>query len=453
MNISKENIDALNAVIKLTVNKEDYEQRVSDILKDYRKKVNMPGFRPGKVPAGLVKKMYGKGVLVEEVNKLISENISKFITDNELDLLGEPMPSENQEVIDFDTQDSFEFSFDVAVAPEVEIKLTKREKIPFYNIEITDEMMDQQTKSITSRFGKSETVDAVTETSLVKGDFVQLDEAGSVLEEGIAAEDAVLSMTVVKTEDDRKKLLDAKNGDVIVFDPKVAFPSETEVSYLLKITKEQAAELCGNFQFTIKEIIEFNHPELNQELFDQAFGEGVVSSEEEFKNKVRENIQDTLNQESEYRFNLDARAKLMKKVDVEFPEAFLKRWLLATNKDNEKMTAEQLEKDMPHFLEDLKWQLIKNNLIKAHDLKIEDNDMLEYAKKSARLQFMQYGLSNVPDEHVNNYAVEMLKNEEQRRNFAEGAINEKVMAFIKEAVKLDEKEVSREEFNKLFEKK
>lgn len=451
MNISQENIDALNAVITLTVNKEDYATRVEDVLKDYRKRVNMPGFRPGKVPAGVVKKMYGKAVLAEEVNKLVSEKLHAHITDNNLDLLGEPLPSEKQQMIDFDTTENFEFVFDVALAPEVDVKLSKRDKLPMYTIAITDEMVKQQADSITGRFGTTEKVDVVGAESMVKGDFVQVDKDGAVVEGGIFAEDTVLSVRIMKDKKEQAKLLNAKAGDVVVLDPKKAFPNDSELSYLLKITKEEVADVKGNFQLTIKEVTEFKMPELNQELFDKAFGPGVVASEEEFNAKVKADLADALSMESDYRFTVDAKDKLMSKVSVDFPEAFLKRWVMATNRENEKLDEATLEAEMPKMLEDLKWQLIKNNIIKSNELKVEDADVLNYAKQSARMQFMQYGLNNVPDEHLANYAQEMLKQEQQRRQIVEGAISEKVMSFVKEAVKLEDKELSRDEFNKLFE--
>ncbi len=452
MNISKENIEGLNSVIKVTVGKDDYESKVSDVLKDYRKKANMPGFRPGKVPMGLVKKMYGKAVLVDEVNKLVSESISKFIADEKLELLGEPLPSDDQEVIDFDNQDEFVFSFDIAEAPEFKVNLSKKDKIVYNKIAVTDEILEQQVKSITSRFGKQENVEQPTENSLVKGDFVQLDQDGNELEDGIKAEDSVLSMSVVKDEDIKKTLLEAKVGDTVVFNPRKAFPDDTELSYLLKIEKEDASNVDGDFKFTIKEATEFVDPELTQEVFDQIYGKDVVKSEEEFKAKVKEELENQLAMDSDYLFFLDAKKKLVKKFKEELPEEFLKRWILATNRDNDKLTPEQIEKEMPLFIEDLKWQLIKNKLIKDHEIKLEDNDVLEYAKKSARMQFAQYGLNNVPDEHIENYAHDMLKNEEQQRQIIDGAMHDKLIEFIKGAVNLEDKEVTRDEFNKLIEK-
>ena len=452
MNIEKEQIDDLNAVVHVTIDKEDYEPRVEKVLNDYRKKVNMPGFRPGKVPASLVKKMYGKAILVDEINKLVSENLSKYISENELNILGEPLPSEKQSTIDFDNDEQFTFSFDIALAPEIDVKLTKREKLPYYQIQITDDMLEGQKKTLTSRFGKTEQREEAGENSLLKGDFVQLDQDGNVMEDGIYAEDAVMSTAIIKDEEEKKKIIGAKVGDELDFDPKKAFPNETEISHLLKITKEQAEEIDGTFRFKVKEITEYVDPELNQELFDQIFGQGVVTNEEEFNEKVKEDLQKTLDMESEYRFSVDAKEKLMKKVDMELPEEFLKRWVKSNNQNKEEnqLTDEQIETEMPRFLEDLKWQLIRNQLAKDNEIKVEQQDLVEFAKKSARIQFMQYGLNNVPEEHLEQYAMEMLKNEDQQRNMSEGAMNDKIMELIKESVKVETKEVSRDEFNKLF---
>ncbi len=451
MNIAKEQLDDLNAVIRLSIQNDDYESRVNTVLKDYRKKVNMPGFRPGKVPAGLVKQMYGKAVLVDEINKLVSENLSKFITENELNILGEPLPSESQKTIDFDKSNDFEFAFDVALAPELEVKLTKREKITYYQIDITDDMMDGYKKNLTSRFGKTEPREEAGENSILKGEFTQLDKDGKALDGGITAKDSMLSLAVLKDEKVKALFIGAKVGDVVTVDPKTAFPNETELSYLLKITKEQAEEVTGNFSFSIQEITEYIDPELNQELFDQLFGPGVVNNEEEFNNKVKEDLERTHQMESDYKFSIDAKKKLMEKLEVALPEEFLKRWLKATNQNEEQVTDEQIEKEMPRFLDDLKWQLIRNEIVKSNDLKIENEEVVNFAKKSARMQFMQYGLNSIPDDYLDNYVADMLQKEDQQRTYAEGAINDKVMAFIKEAIKLETQEVSREEFNTLFE--
>ncbi|PZX19264.1 trigger factor [Breznakibacter xylanolyticus] len=451
MNISKQTIDDLNAVLTLTVEKADYETRVNDALNNYRKKVQMPGFRPGKVPAGMVKKMYGKSILADEINKLVSENLSNYITDNKLNLLGEPLPSEKQQLVDFDANESFEFIFDIATAPEFEADLSKKDKLPYYTIAITDEMIDQQIKSVTGRFGKNEVVDVISDQSMIKASLVELDANGNAKQDGIQVDETVISMMVAKDDAERNKLVGSKVGDAVVMNLAKAYPNANELSYMLKISKEQAEGLTSDFKVTVNEITEFKYAELNQDLFTQLYGEGVVNNEEEFKNKVKEELANNLAFESDYRFQLDAREKLVAKFDIKLPEAFLIRWIKATNHGNDKLTDEQINAEMPKFIEDLKWQLIKNKVIEANKLEIDHQDVLAAAKQAARIQFMQYGLSNIPEDYLENYAMDMLNKEEQRRQFAQGAINTKVLNFIKEAVKLDEKELSRDEFNKLFE--
>lgn len=452
MNISKENIDDLNAVIKLTVEKQDYESRVDEVLKDYRKKANMPGFRPGKVPFGMIKKMYGNQVLADQVNKIVSEEVSKYLHESKLDVLGDPLPSETQEPIDFDTQEDFQFNFDIAIAPEFELILSKKDKLPYYKIEVTDEMLDQQIKQATSRFATSEKAEEATEESLIKGDFVQLDQDGNTLEDGINAASVVLSAVSIKNEDAKAKLIGTKVGQEIILNPKTSFNDASQIAYMLKLSNEEAAQIDGDFKFTVKEITNYVPAEMNQDLFNQVLGADKATSEEEFVAKIKEDLEKTLAFESEYKFSMDAREKLMGKIAIALPEAFLKRWILTVNHDNEQINAETIEADMPKYMEDLKWQLIKNNIVKNNDIKIEEADVLEVAKKSAKMQFMQYGLSNIPDEHLESYAKDMMNKEDQRRNMAETAVQEKVMAFIKEAVKLDDKTVNREEFNNLFEK-
>ncbi len=451
MNISKENIDDLNAVIKLTVEKDDYETRVDTVLKDYRKKANMPGFRPGKVPFGMIKKMYGKHVLADEVNKIVSEEISKYLAESKLNILGEPLPSEDQETIDFDTMESFSFNFDVAIAPEFEVKLSKREKLPYYKIEVSEEMLEQQLKQATGRFGTTQVAEEASEESMIKGDFAQLDQDGNALEDGIKVESVVISPRNLK-EEAKATLVGIKADAVITLNPKTTFTDATQTSYMLKVTAEEAEQLDSNFQFTVKEITDYVPAELNQELFDQVLGEGKATNEEEFKAKIKEDLEQTLAFESEYKFSIDAKEKLMSKIDISLPEAFLKRWILTINHDNDKITPEALEEEMPKYIEDLKWQLIKNEILKVNEIKVEEADVLAVAKKSAKMQFMQYGLTNIPEEHLENYAKDMMGQAEQRRNMAETAAQEKALAFIKEAVKVEDKEISREEFNKLFEK-
>jgi trigger factor len=451
MNIVRKDLDSTNATITLSIAKADYAEKVDKKLRDYRKKANIPGFRPGNVPLGLVQKMYGKAILAEEINTLVSDGLYDYIKDNNIDTLGDPLPNETeQKEIDFNTQEDFEFVFDVAIAPEFEVSLTKKDKVKYYNIEISDEMIDNQVKSYTGRYGKYQQEEVAEPKDMLKGKLLELKD-GKVNEEGVKAEDAVLTYAYMKDDAQKALFENAKKGDIIVFNPKIAFENETEISSLLKISKDEAKNIEADFQYTIQSITRYTESEINQELFDKVYGEGVVTSEEAFRAKIKENIQENLISDSDYKFGIDARDVLVEKyADLQFPDAFLKRWLMMKN---ENLTGEQLEKDYPLMIADLKWQLIRGKIGKANDVKIENSDVEEQAKKIAKAQFAQYGMVGLDDSIIENYTKDMIKNEETVRNIINKVIEDKTFTIIKDAVKLDEKKISIEDFNKMFETK
>jgi trigger factor len=449
MNIVRKDIDSSNATITISIEKADYSEKVEKTLRDYRKKANIPGFRPGMVPLGLLKKMYGKSILAEEINKILSDELYKYIQDNKINMLGEPLPNEtDQKDIDFSTQEDFEFVFDLGLAPEFEVELNKKDKVKYYQITPSEEMIDNQIKSYTGRYGKYVQEESVEEKDMVKGVLTELAE-GKEKEGGIQVQDAVLTPAYMKDEASKALFAGAKVGDVITFNPKTAFENEAEISSLLKISKEEVAEVTADFQLTIEGITRYHEAEIDQELFDKVYGEGVVKSAEEFTEKIKANIQETLAQDSEYKFGIDAREVLVKKYDsLAFPDAFLKRWLLATNKN---LTEETLETDYPKMIADLKWQLIKDKLAKSNDIKVEKDDVEDFGRKIARSQFAQYGMIGMDDAILDNYVKDMLKKEETLKNIIDKVAENKVLDIIKNAVKVDTKEVSIEEFNKMFE--
>ena len=451
MNIVRKDLDQNNAIVTVRIEKTDYAEKVDKTLRDYRKKANIPGFRPGMVPAGLVKKMYGKAVLAEEINKLVSDNLYNYIRENNVNILGEPMPNETeQQSIDFDSQEDFEFIFDLGIAPELEVELTKKDKVKYYNITVSEEMIENQVKSYTGRYGKYIQEEVVEEKDMLKGELLEMAN-GKVNEDGIKVKDATLTPAYMKDADQKALFVGAKKGGVITFNPAKAFENETEISSMLKISKDAAKTIVADFQLKIESITRYHESEIDQELFDKVYGEGTVTSIEEFKAKIKENIQETLVADSEYKFGMDAKDMLVEKYnDVTFPEAFLKRWVLSSN---ENLTAETLEEDYPKMIADLKWHLIKDKLTKASDIKVEPADVEEYAKKIAKAQFAQYGMIGVEDEMLANYAKDMMKKEETLKSMIDKVAEEKVIAVVKEAVKLENKEVSIEEFNKMFEAK
>jgi len=450
MNIVRKDLDQNNATLTLSIEKVDYAEKVEKTLRDYRKKANIPGFRPGMVPVGLVKKMYGKAVTAEEINKLVSDSLYNYIRDNNVNILGEPLPAEDHPTIDFDNQENFEFVFDLGIAPEFEMELTKKDKIKFYTITVSDEMIENQVKSYTGRYGKYVQEEVVEEKDMIKGELLEMTN-GKVNESGLKVNDATLTASYMKDDVQKDLFVGAKKGDVITFNPAKAFENEAEISSLLKISKDEAKNISSDFQLKIESITRYYESEINQELFDKVYGEGVVSTEEEFRTKIKENIQESLISDSEYKFGVDAQEMLVAKFDnLTFPDIFLKRWVLSSN---ENLTAETLEEDYSKMIADLKWHLIKDKLAKANDIKVEATDVEEYAKKVAKAQFAQYGMIGMDDEIIANYAKDMMKKEDTLKNMIDKVAEEKVFANVKESVKLDNKEVSIEEFNKMFEAK
>jgi len=451
MDIVRKDLDQNNAVITLRIEKADYTENVDKKLRETRKKANIPGFRPGMVPVGLIKKMYGKAMVAEEINKLVSDSLYNYIRENNVNLLGEPLPSETEQpVIDFDTQEDFVFVFDLGIAPEFDVELTKKDKVAHYTIAVSDEMIDNQVKSYTGRYGKYIQEDVVEEKDMLKGELLEMAD-GKVNESGIKVQDATLTAAYMKDDAQKALFVGAKKGDIVTFNPTKAFENETEISSMLKISKDAAKTIESDFQLKIESITRYHESEINLELFDKVYGEGTIKSEEEFRAKIKENVQENLKADTDYKFGLDAKAMLVKKYnDLAFPDAFLKRWVLSSN---ENITAETLEEDFPKMIENLKWQLIKNKLERTNDLKVESADVDGYARKMAKAQFAQYGMIGMDDEIVANYARDMIKKEETLRNIMDSVMEEKVLAIVKDAVKLEDKEITSEDFNKMFEEK
>ncbi len=451
MNVSQENTSKVSALIKIDIVKADYEEKVEKALRTYRQKANIPGFRKGMAPMGMIKKMVGKSILLEEINKLVSESLYNYIKDNKMNILGEPLPSESQAEIDFDKQEDFSFLFDVALAPEIDITLTDKDKIDYYHIDIDDDMVAKQKEALCSRFGVQQPVEEASEKDIVKGQFVELDENNAPKEGGISVE-SLLTPAYLKDEAEKNKFVGKKVGDKVVFNPSVACGgNDTEIAAMLHIGKDKSADVKSNFEVEITSILGFKPAEVGQELYDNAFGKDTVKSEEEFTAKIREMLASQLQPESDYKFALDARTALEAKVgEVELPDNLLKRWLVVTG---ENRTAESVEEEYPKMVPDLKWQLIKEEIVKKYEIKVDDADMLEMAKKATRAQFAQYGMANVPDDLLEKYASDMLKDKKIVSNIAERATEEKIIETIKSHVSLNEKNVSVEDFYKMFENK
>lgn len=450
MNVIHENTDALNAVLKVSVEQADYETSVDQKLKDYRKKAVIKGFRPGKAPSTLINKLYRVPIMVEEVNKLVSESISNYISESKINILGEPLPSETQEKIDWDNDRNFELTFDMGLAPEFEVKLTKRDKVPFYTIKVDDKMREGYIENILNRYGTYVDAETANEKGLLKVTLTELAENEDPKEGGITVENASVAVTLVADQDEQKKLIGSKVGDILTIDVNKSFPNETDRASLLNIKKEELATINPVFQATVTEVKDYVKAELNQELFDKIYGEGTVKTNEEFNAKLDEDIKANLLGESEQKFYVDMREKLIEKFSIELPKEFLIRWFVAVN--DGKYTREQIETDYPSFENDLKWQLIRDKIAQEQEFKVEEEEIQNVAKSQVYSMMMQYGMSQLPEDFIDNYAKDLVKKPEERRKFAERIIENKVVGWVKEALKLDEKEVSTDEFNKLIKK-
>ena len=449
MNISFEAPDKINGLMTITLETADYQPEVDKTLKDYRKRANIPGFRPGQAPMGMIKRQFGPSVKVDAVNKLLGEKLYEYVRENKIQMLGEPLPSEQQEQLDFESDKPLTFKFDIAVAPEFEAKLSGKDKIPYYNITVEDKLIDQQVEMYQSRSGHYEKVENfdMEQRDMLKGD---LREVG--VEGGIEVADTVLMPQYIKVDDQKKLFEGSKLGDIITWNPRKAYPeSDVEVSSLMKIQKEEVKDHEGDFTFQITEISRFVKAEVNQELFDQTFGEGTVKDEKEFRQKIADTISQQFKSDSDYKFLLDVRAHMEKKVGkLEFPEALLKRVMLNNNKDK---GADFVEKNFDASIKELGWHLIKEQLVAAQEIKVGDDDLKNVAKEAARAQFAQYGMSNVPDEYLENYAQEMLKKRENVDGLVDRAVDVKLTAALKSVVKLEEKDITLDKFQEMLQEK
>ena len=445
MNISFEAPDKINGLMTITLETADYQPEVDKTLKDYRKRANIPG----QAPMGMIKRQFGPSVKVEAVNKLLGEKLYEYVRENKIQMLGEPLPSDKQEQLDFESDQPLTFKFDIAVAPEFEAKLSGKDKVPYYNITVDDKLIDQQVEMYQNRSGQYEKVEQYDsdERDMLKGDLREVGKEG-----GIELSDVVLMPQYIKV-DDQKKLFDAcKLGDIITWNPRKAYPdNDAEVSAMLKIQKEEVKDHEGDFTFQVTEISRYVKHEVNQELFDQVFGDGNVKDEKEFRQKIADQISQQFKTDSDYKFLQDVRAHVEKKVGkLEFPEALLKRVMMNNNKDK---GADFVEKNFEASIKELGWHLMKEQLVAAQDIKVDDADLKNVAKEAARMQFAQYGMSNVPDEYLENYAAEMMKKRENVDGLVDRAVDVKLTAALKSVVKLDEKDITMEDFQKLLQEK
>ncbi len=451
MNISFENPDKINGRLTMTVEESDYKEDVEKTLKDYRKKANMPGFRPGQVPMGMVKRQYGPAVKMDVINKLVGKKVYDYIKENKIQMLGEPLASEEHDAVDLEKDAPYTFVFDIAVAPEFKIELNGKNKIDYYKIQVDDKLIDRQVDAFAARMGEYVKAETFEGDDMLKGDLRELDEQGNAKEGGLTVEAAVLMPSYIKEEGEKKKFDGAKLGDIITFNPRKAYASDVELASFLKVDKEQLKNYTGDFSYQVTEINRYQNHAVNQELFDNVYGKDAVKDEKQFREKIAEGLKAQLEGDSDYKFLLDTRAYAEQKVGkLEYPDELLKRIMRKNNPDKDEAF---VEKNYDESIKQLTWHLIKEQLVKAHDIKVEDQDIKEAAREAARAQFAQYGMSNVPDEYIDNYVNDLLKKQESMDAFVDRAIDSKLTQALKKSVKLNEKEISLDDFNKMLEEK
>lgn len=450
MNIQFDKVGNVSAELTIRMEKADYEAKVNKSLKDFCQKAQMPGFRKGKVPMSLVKKMYGTQAKAEEVNKLLQDTLFNYIKENHVNMLGEPLGSEKQEPQDIEKQDDFTFIFDIALAPEFTAELTAADTVDYYDIQVDDDMITKQLDALRQQAGHPEDVEEYADRDILRGTLAELNEDGMPKEGGVVVETASLMPQYFKNDDQKNAFEGAKKNQVVSFNPNAAYEgNETELAALLKVEKDDVQNHAGNFSFEIHEISRFVPAELNEDFFEKVFGKDMVKNEEEARAKVKESIQNLQLNDSDYKFLLDVRAYLDSKVGtLEFPDELLKKIMKANNKDK---GDDFVENNYAKSIEELKWHLIKEQLVKAHEIKVEDKDVKASAVQAARYQFAQYGMNNIPDEYLENYAQEMLKNQEQVQGLVERCIDQKLTEVLKSVVTLNHKEISSQDFAKMFE--
>lgn len=454
MQISFESPEKVGGVLTLTVEEGDYKADVEKKLKEYRRRANMPGFRPGQVPMGLIRRQMGNSVKVDIINELLGKEMQKYITDNKLAVLGQPIAHEGDEPIDLEKDAPYVFRFDLAIEPEFELKLNKRDKVEYFDITVDDKLIDQQVEMFSRRFGKmddkAESYDAEA-NDLLQGDLRQLDAEGNTIEGGLTLEAAKLMPSQIKVEAQRDLFKGAKLGDIITFNPRNAYPeSDSEMAALLKVEKDQLADYTGDFSFQITQISHFVPAENNEELWKAVYGQDAdIKDEAAFRKTIAEGVRQQLVQDEDFKFMQDVRKHCEKKVgELTFANDILKRVMLQNNQDKgEKFVEENYDRS----IKELTWHLIKNKLVEQTGVKVEEQDIREIARQSTRAQFAQYGMGNIPDELIEKYADEMLKKRENVEPLVEAAIDRKLAVALKEVVKLDTKEISLEDFNKMLE--
>ena len=441
MNVTTKKTDDLNATLTVSIKEEDYREAVDKTLLDYRKKANIPGFRPGKVPAGLIKKQFGKSALIEEVNKILQQSVYDHIKKDKLDILGSPLPVEQND-IDWDNLGDFDFHYELGLAPEFELKISARTKMAYLKVVADDAMVDRYITDYARRFGTMSYPDAIEENAILKGDFVELAEDGSPKEGGINLNTTLAFDAFTKKT--QKDLSGKKVGDSVEF-TKESFKDDFRLAGALKVDEEVLANSTYKFSFTLTELSKIVPADLNQELFDKIFGEGTVKNEEEFKARIKEDAEKVFVGDSDRKFLMDVKDKLLEKTKFDLPETFLKKWMRTSGE--KPLTEEEVEEQFPNMKEDMRWQIMQNRIISENKIEVKQEELVDFTKQLVMQQMAQYG--QMPEGvDLDQIAHNVLGNREEAERIGDQLFERKLMEFFKTSFKVDEKELSYDDFVK-----
>jgi trigger factor len=441
MNVTTKKTDDLNAILTVSIKEEDYREVVDKTLSDYRKKANIPGFRPGKVPAGLVKKQFGKAILIEEVNKILQQSVFDHIKKEELNILGSPLPVE-QDDIDWDSQGDFDFNYELGLSPSFELNISARTKMPFLKVVADEAMVDRYITDYARRFGTMSYPQTIEADAILKGDFVELAEDGSLKEGGINVNTTLALDAFADTT--QKELTGKAVGDTAEF-TKESFKDDFRLAGVLKVDEEVLAESSYKFSFTLTELSKIVPAELNQELFDKIFGEGVVKSEEEFKARIKEDAEKVFVGDSDRKFLMDVKENLLEKTKFDLPETFLKKWMRTSGE--KPLTEEEVEEQFPNMKEDMRWQIMQNRIISENKIEVNHQELVEFTKQLVLQQMAQYG--QMPEGvDLDQIAHNVLGNREEAERIGDQLFERKLLEYFKSSFKIDEKELTYDEFVK-----
>jgi trigger factor len=444
MNISKENVDALNAVVKIKLTPDDYKKNVDKEIKKHQKNARVPGFRPGMVPEGMIRKMYGKAILAEELNKVLNDSLYTYLNENKIEILGNPLPKDDNNAIDIENASEFEFLYELGIAPEVNVEVTGKESFDYYTVKVDDTMLEKHVTDIRRRYGKFSNPEVSEVSDILYGEFQELNADGTVKEDGIKTT-STLAIELVKNKAAQSKFVGVKKDDTVTFSLTKDIENVSEISAMLGIDKERASSLTSDFNFTVTSINRIEKAELNQDLFDKLYGAGVVNSEQEFYDRAKEDISSMFNADADRKLKFDIVERLLAKANLSLPDQFLKRWIKAANE--KEISEEEISKEYDAYAKGLKWRLIENKLIKDNNIQITADEVKEYARNLFRNQFAQYG-QGIDEAMLDSMVTRYLGKEEQVKKLYENLADQKTFDFLKSSVNLKKIEVDYDEFVK-----